>query len=283
MKINLLLEHIGMIHFLESLVDKKYNWQILLPNWLHMIPKAVNVCYNHIIDEICFLLEFCDFVLKLNTLLQSLMYICIKTILVFYIFGQLKALSDELYWEPMKYERISSENEKAFDGRTNYIKEEKTWNEHEKGKDILDIIRNLKTFTKKYIHNLNNQIFIEIVIEFTPSWLLKMISPLQAMMKLEIGFEWPMKNCCLILTLSNFTKLFPEQKYIIFLSGFTVLSLYNFFENFFIYNYISFIIWRKWYIITLYFLYIILCFWIIWNTFTRVSFVIYYFGDYLLC
>ena len=58
------------------------------------------------------------------------MYICIKTILVFYIFGQLKALSDELYWEPMKYERISSENEKAFDGRTNYIKEEKTWNEH---------------------------------------------------------------------------------------------------------------------------------------------------------
>ena len=32
MKINLLLEHIGMIHFLESLVDKKYNWQILLPN-----------------------------------------------------------------------------------------------------------------------------------------------------------------------------------------------------------------------------------------------------------
>ena len=55
-----------------------------------------------------------------------------------------------------------------------------------------------------------------------------MISPLQAMMKLEIGFEWPMKNCCLIFTLSNFTKLFPEQKYIIFLSGFTVLSLYNF-------------------------------------------------------
>ena len=33
----------------------------------------------------------------------------------------------------------------------------------EKGKDILDIIRNLKTFTKKYTHNLNNQIFIEIV------------------------------------------------------------------------------------------------------------------------
>ena len=33
----------------------------------------------------------------------------------------------------------------------------------EKGKDILDIIRNLKTFTKKYTHNLHNQIFIEIV------------------------------------------------------------------------------------------------------------------------
>ena len=35
----------------------------------------------------------------------------------------------------------------------------------EKGKDILEIIRNLKTFTKKYTHNLNNQIFIEIVQE----------------------------------------------------------------------------------------------------------------------
>ena len=33
----------------------------------------------------------------------------------------------------------------------------------EKGKDILDIIRNLKTFTKKFTHNLHNQIFIEIV------------------------------------------------------------------------------------------------------------------------
>ena len=33
----------------------------------------------------------------------------------------------------------------------------------EKGKDILDIIRNLKTFTKKFTHNLNNQIFIQIV------------------------------------------------------------------------------------------------------------------------
>ena len=95
MKISLLLEHIGMIHFLESLMDKKYNWQIHLQNWLHMIPKAVNVYYNHISNEICFLLEFCDFFLILNTLLQSLMYIHIKTILVFYIFGQLLALSDE--------------------------------------------------------------------------------------------------------------------------------------------------------------------------------------------
>ena len=33
----------------------------------------------------------------------------------------------------------------------------------EKGKDILDIIRNLKTFTKKFTHNLNNQIFIQTV------------------------------------------------------------------------------------------------------------------------
>ena len=33
-------------------------------------------------------------------------------------------------WEPMKYARISSANEKVFDGRTNDIKEEKTWNEH---------------------------------------------------------------------------------------------------------------------------------------------------------
>ena len=32
--------------------------------------------------------------------------------------------------EPMKYARISSANEKAFDGRANDIKEEKTWNEH---------------------------------------------------------------------------------------------------------------------------------------------------------
>ena len=32
MKISLLLEHIGMIHFLESLMDKKYNWQIHLQN-----------------------------------------------------------------------------------------------------------------------------------------------------------------------------------------------------------------------------------------------------------
>ena len=32
MKINLLLEHSGMIQFLEFLVDKKCNWQILLPN-----------------------------------------------------------------------------------------------------------------------------------------------------------------------------------------------------------------------------------------------------------
>ena len=47
------------------------------------------------------------------------------------------------------------------------------------------------------------------------------------MIKFEIGFECPMKNCCFIFILSNFTKLFPEQKYIIFLSGFTVLSLYN--------------------------------------------------------
>ena len=35
----------------------------------------------------------------------------------------------------------------------------------EGGKDILDIIRNLKTFTKKFTHNLHNQIFIEIVQE----------------------------------------------------------------------------------------------------------------------
>ena len=33
-------------------------------------------------------------------------------------------------WEPIKYARISSANEKVFDGRTNDIKEEKTWNEH---------------------------------------------------------------------------------------------------------------------------------------------------------
>ena len=32
----------------------------------------------------------------------------------------------------------------------------------EQGKDILDIIRNLKKFTQKYTHNLHNQIFIEI-------------------------------------------------------------------------------------------------------------------------
>ena len=32
MKISLLLEHIGMTHFLESLMDKKYNWQIHLQN-----------------------------------------------------------------------------------------------------------------------------------------------------------------------------------------------------------------------------------------------------------
>ena len=37
----------------------------------------------------------------------------------------------------------------------------------EKGKDILDIIRHLKSFTKKYTHNLNNQIFIEIFPEGT--------------------------------------------------------------------------------------------------------------------
>ena len=30
----------------------------------------------------------------------------------------------------MKYARISSENEKVLDGRTNDIKEEKKWNEH---------------------------------------------------------------------------------------------------------------------------------------------------------
>ena len=35
-----------------------------------------------------------------------------------------------LNWEQMKYARISSANEKAFDGRANDIKEEKTWNEH---------------------------------------------------------------------------------------------------------------------------------------------------------
>ena len=33
-------------------------------------------------------------------------------------------------WEPIKYARISSANENVFDGRTNDIKEEKTWNEH---------------------------------------------------------------------------------------------------------------------------------------------------------
>ena len=37
----------------------------------------------------------------------------------------------------------------------------------DKGKDILEIIRNLKSFTKKYTHNLNNQIFIEIFPEDT--------------------------------------------------------------------------------------------------------------------
>ena len=35
------------------------------------------------------------------------------------------------------------------------------------GKDILDIIRNLKKFTQKYTHNLHNQIFIEIAHEST--------------------------------------------------------------------------------------------------------------------
>ena len=35
-----------------------------------------------------------------------------------------------LNWEQMKYARISTEKKKAFDGRANDIKEEKTWNEH---------------------------------------------------------------------------------------------------------------------------------------------------------
>ena len=65
-------------------------------------------------------------------------------------------------------------------------------------------------------------------MEFTPSWLLKIISPLHAMIKLEIALECPKKNCCLILAESNFTKFEPEQKYIIFFVGFTVLSLYKF-------------------------------------------------------
>ena len=48
------------------------------------------------------------------------------------------------------------------------------------------------------------------------------------MIKLEIALECPKKNCCLILAESNLTKFEPEQKYIIFLVGFTVLSLYKF-------------------------------------------------------
>ena len=32
--------------------------------------------------------------------------------------------------EPMKYARVVESIEKFFDGRTNDIKEEKTWNEH---------------------------------------------------------------------------------------------------------------------------------------------------------
>ena len=35
-----------------------------------------------------------------------------------------------LNWKPKKYSRSCSSNEKVFDGRTNDIKEEKTWNEH---------------------------------------------------------------------------------------------------------------------------------------------------------
>ena len=37
----------------------------------------------------------------------------------------------------------------------------------EQGKDILDIIRNLRKFTQKYTHNLHNQIFIEIAQDST--------------------------------------------------------------------------------------------------------------------
>ena len=35
-----------------------------------------------------------------------------------------------LNWKPKKYSRSCSSNEKVFDGRTNDIKEEKTWNDH---------------------------------------------------------------------------------------------------------------------------------------------------------
>ena len=59
-----------------------------------------------------------------------------------------------LNWEQMKYARISSANEKAFDGRANDIKEEKTWNEHRNvllDKKSYNINKkSLKNKTKKY-------------------------------------------------------------------------------------------------------------------------------------
>ena len=59
-------------------------------------------------------------------MLQSLMCVHIKTILVFYIFGQFNALSDE-YAKPRANEICKNQfSEKVFDGRTNDIKEEKT-------------------------------------------------------------------------------------------------------------------------------------------------------------
>ncbi len=63
-------------------------------------------------------------------MLQSLMYIHIKTILVFYIFGQFNALSDEYAKTESQWNMQELVQRKVFDGRTNDIKEEKTWNEH---------------------------------------------------------------------------------------------------------------------------------------------------------
>ena len=63
------------------------------------------------------------------------------------------------------------------------------------------------------------------IIELTPSWLLKIISPLQAIIKLEIGFECPIKNCCLMLILSNFTKLFPEKNILFFIGIYSIIFI----------------------------------------------------------